>query len=121
MDDAGDLLSLLVPLAGDHDDVACLAAPAIAASIAERRSGSTSTSVPVALDDRLDDRERVLRARVVARDDHPVCQLARDLTHQRALLAVAVAAGAEDDRRAGPSPSGRAAPSTVSSASGVCA
>ncbi len=44
--DAADLLALLVTLAGDHDDVARLAPPRWRVAIAERRSGSTSTSVP---------------------------------------------------------------------------
>ena len=57
---AADLLALLVPLAGDHDDVARPRARSIARSIAARRSGSTSTSVPAPCEDLLDDRERIL-------------------------------------------------------------
>ena len=45
---------------------------------------------------------------------------ARDLAHQRALAAVAVAAGAEHGDHARPSASSRAASSTFSSASGLC-
>ena len=46
-------------------------------------------------DDLRDDRLRVLRARVVGGDDGEVGQARGDLAHQRALVAVAVAAAAE--------------------------
>ena len=47
-------------------------------------------------EDLLDDRGRLLAARVVGRDDRAVGEAAHDLAHQRALGAVAVAAAAED-------------------------
>ena len=66
---------------------------------------------------------RVLGARVVRGDDHVVGERGRRGAHQRPLVAVAVAAGAEDadQRRARRSSSSRAARSTFSSESGVCA
>ena len=69
----------------------------------------------------LDDRERLLGARVVGRHDRDVREVGRDLAHQRPLAAVAIASGAEDDDDA---PLARArAPhsSTFASESGVCA
>ncbi len=50
-----------------------------------------------------------------------VGELGAGAAHQRALVAVAVAAAAEDARSAGPAVSRRAARSTFSSESGVCA
>ena len=47
-------------------------------------------------DDLVDDRARVLAARVVGGDDRDVGEVARDPAHHRPLLAVAVAAAAED-------------------------
>ena len=65
---------------------------------------------------------RVLGARVVGGDDGEVGEPGADRAHQRPLVAVAVAAAAED---ADQPPAGaviwRAAASTFSSESGVCA
>ena len=55
------------------------------------------------------DRRRVLAARVVGGEDRPVGERGDDLAHQRPLAAVAVAAGAEDDRE--PAVAERRAPS----------
>ena len=51
-------------------------------------------------DDRVDDRLRILAARIVVRDDHDVGELGGDAPHLRPLLAVAVAAAAEDAEHA---------------------
>ena len=69
-----------------------------ARAIAARRSTSTSTSAPPAGpgDDFGDDRLRVLGARVVGGDDGEVGELRPGPPHLRPLVAVAVAAGAED-------------------------
>src|SRR5215218_2917826 len=98
---ARELLALLVALARDDDDVA--------------RPGERDGALDrgVAVDDRLggatvldpgedlvDDRRRVLGARVVRRDDRLVGQARGDLAHLRALAAVAVAAAAEDAEQA---------------------
>ncbi len=97
-------------------------ARARASAIAARRSGSTST--PLAAlgpgEDFGDDRLRVLGARVVGGDDRQVGALGPGPAHLRPLVAVAVAAGAED-RDQPPAVSRRAARSTFSSESGVCA
>ena len=82
-------------------------AAAIACSIAARRSASATTErsthppAPRARrhgpgHDLGDDRVGVLRARVVGGDDRDIGEPRGDLAHQRALAAVAVAAGAED-------------------------
>ena len=97
---ARELLALLVALAGDHDDVARPREP--------DRAGDRGAAVDLALDvaaarargDLLDDRLRVLRARVVGGHDRQVGEPRGDLPHQRALAAVAVAARAEDDDHA---------------------
>ncbi len=47
-------------------------------------------------EDLLEDRFRLLRARVVGRDDREIGSLGADAAHQRPLVAVAVAAAAED-------------------------
>src|SRR5207244_4647379 len=89
------LLALLVPLAGDHDDVA------------RTRGGDRARDRARAVDlhlgladhahqDLLETRLRLLAARVVRGDDREVAQLGRDPTHHRTLGAVAVAAAAED-------------------------
>src|SRR3954452_18298543 len=96
---AGELLALLVALAGDHEDVAGLGhldrlldrGAAVDLDLDARLA---------ALEDRFDDRARVLVARVVGGDDRDVGPLAGDRAHERALGAVAVAAGAEDDDQA---------------------
>ena len=80
-DDAGDLLALLVALAGDHDDVAGPRAARSRSRSPSARSRSISTSVPAPCRIVLDDRERILRARVVVRDDHAVGELSRDASH----------------------------------------
>src|SRR5215204_3170219 len=90
---AGDLLPLLVALAGDHHDVA----------LARGRDRLRDRGTPVGLDvelgraadDLADDFQRVFAARVVRRDDGYVRQLLRDTPHDRALLAIAVAPAAE--------------------------
>ena len=78
-------------------------------AIAARRSGSTSICAappaPMPGADLVDDRLRVLGARVVGGDDGDVGEPVGDLAHQRALVAVAVAAAAEDADQ--PSPGGR--------------
>ena len=117
---AGDLLALLVALAGDHDNVPGLGQPDRAR---DRRApvGIDLDVHPGALEDVLDDRERLLAARVVGRDIDDVGEIGGDLAHQRPLAAVAVAAGAEDARARGRRSSSRAVRSTLSSESGVCA
>src|SRR5204862_767943 len=88
-----ELLTQLVTLARDHDDVA---GPGERDGALDRR---------VAVDDRLaagpvldpgedllDDRLRILRARVVGRDDRVVGEARGDRAHLRALAAIAVAA-----------------------------
>ena len=105
------------------------AALATAWAIASRRSASATTPVRVpaaARHDLGDDRVGVLGAGVVRGDEDEVGEPRPDLAHQRPLAAVAVAPGAEHAdqprRAAGPrSISSRAAPSTFSSESGVCA
>ena len=119
-DDAVDVLALLVPLAGDHDDVAVLGER----DRARDRAPPVRVDLDVhagSLEHVLDDRERLLGARVVGRHDRDVGELGGDLAHERPLAAVAVAARAEDDDDAtGPEPAGGArAPSRASP--GVCA
>ena len=105
-----DDLHGLVALAGDHDDVA-------GRGLAD---GQGDGGRPVGLDgdggvgghagaDGLDDGERVLAARVVRGQDHPVGEAGRHLAHLRPLARVAVAAGADDDDHpaARPRPRGR--------------
>ena len=67
--------------------------------IALRRSGIDLHVRPRALEDVLDDRERLLAAWVVGGHDHEVGQVRRDLAHQRALAAIAVATRTEDDEQ----------------------
>ena len=97
---------------------------------AGERDGAPDRAAPVgidldadagALEHVLDDRERILAARVVGGHDHVVGALHGDGAHHGPLAAVAVAAGAEDADQRGRSPSSRAACSTMSSESGVCA
>ena len=72
---------------------------AIARRIASPRSPiSIASGAPV--EDRLADRRRILRARVVVGDDDDVGMLGSGASHQRPLAGVAVAAGAEDDDEA---------------------
>src|SRR5687767_13938756 len=94
---ARELLALLVALAGNDDHVAGLRQP--------HRAVDAGAAVGILLDvraapgpreDLADDRLRVLRARVVGGDEADVGQPGADLAHQRALAAVAVAAGSED-------------------------
>src|SRR4051794_19039028 len=92
-----ELLALLVALAGDDDDIA----------VGGQRDRLLDRRAPVDLDahvvavdagdDLGHDRLGVLGARIVAGDEHLVGQPGGDLAHDRALAAVAVAAGAEDD------------------------
>ena len=72
-------------------------------------------------DDRRPDVGRVLVARVVVGDDDEVGQLGGDPTHRLALALVAVAAGAEHHRDAGPRVCARSVSSTARSAPGLCA
>ena len=97
-----------MPLARDDDDVAVLC---------ERdRSGDRAPPIrvdldvhPCSLEHVLDDRERLLGARVVRGHDRDVRELGGDLSHERSLAAVAVAACAEDDDdAAGPEAAGGA-------------
>src|SRR5207247_3241212 len=90
-----ELLTLLVPLARDHDDVVRLGGL--------DRVCDRGTAVPddlrVAVDaghDLVDDRAGILAARVVGGHDRDVRELGGDPAHDRALLAVAVTAAAED-------------------------
>ena len=119
-DDAADVLPLLVPLPGDHDDV----------PVAGQRHRAGDRAAPIgvdldvepgALEDVLDDRERLLRARVVGGDDRDVRELGCDLAHQRPLPAIAVAAGAEDDDHPPCAEVARGARAPCASESGVCA
>ena len=106
-------------------------AAASASAIAARRSGSTRMPRPAGASvlgrriahsgqDLGDDRPRLLRARVVGGHHARVGEPRGDLPHQRALLAIAVAAAPEDGDQP-PSVSLRAASSTFWSESGVCA
>src|SRR6185503_7208293 len=91
---SGDLLPLLVALAGDQDDVA----------VARALERACDSAAPVRLDVEVgragehlvDDRERILAARVVGGDDRDVGELRRDASHEWALLAIAVPAAADD-------------------------
>ena len=89
----GDLHLGIGPLAGNHDDIAftrvgeCLL----------DRGATVDDDLQPAVRDLLGDRLRVLAPRVVGRDDHAVGALGGDASHQRPLLAIAVAAGAEHD------------------------
>ena len=99
-------------------------ARASASAIAARRSTSTSTSAASPArpgGDFGDDRRRLLGARVVGGDDGEVGELAAGPAHLRPLVAVAVAAGAEDRDQPALAVSRRAARSTFSIESGVCA
>ncbi len=120
-----ELLALLVALAGDRRRRRPAPASATARSIAAWRSTIASTSPRRRIrdpgEDLVDDRRRILRARVVRGDDRVVGQAGGDRAHLRALAAVAVAAAAEDARAAGPRPAAARRVSTFSSESGVCA
>ena len=96
-----------MPLAGDHDDVtrrrerhrAVDGAAAVGVDLHARARS---------LQDVLDDRERLLAARVVGRDDDVVGPLHGDRAHHGPLAAVAVAPGAEHaDDPAVAEPAGR--------------
>ena len=84
-------------------------APATAAVIAVSAVGASHAppaSPAAARRDRTvhdlgDDLSRVLRARVVGGDEHHVGEARGDLAHQRALAAIAVAAGSRTRRRGG--------------------
>ena len=90
-----ELLALLVALPGDHHHVARLGlldhlrdrAAAVHLALGVR---------PGALHHLVDDRLRLLAARVVRGHEHAIGQPPRGIAHQRALAAVAVAARAED-------------------------
>src|SRR3954454_16288317 len=96
---AGELLALFVALARDHEHVAGLGH---VDRLLDRRAAVDLDldAARAALEDRVDDRVRVLAAGVVGGDERDVRTLARDRAHERALGAVAVAAGAEDDDEA---------------------
>ena len=92
----GQLLAVLVALAGDDDDVARLARRPTARSIA---APAVDLDAPIARCRRVISAMMavgILAARVVGRDDGDVGQAPRDRAHQRALAAVAIAAAAED-------------------------
>ena len=107
------------PLPGDQHDV----------SFAAGLDRPCDRRAPVGLDlelgrageDLVDDRERVLAARIVGRDDRDVGELVRDPPHERALLAVAVAAAAEDADDAAVARARAPRSSTRSSDAGLCA
>ena len=96
-------------------------ASAIARSIAERRSGSISTSTPAPWSTSWMIASGSSRARVVGGHDGEVRQLGGDLPHERALAAVAVASGAEDDDHAAVAERRARLRGRSSSESGVCA
>ena len=96
MDVAGDLLSLLMALSGDHDDVARLG----------ERQRTLDRGAPIgihldvhagSLQHLCDDRHRLLGARVVGCDDDDVGVLDCDTAHERALSPVAVSPRSEND------------------------
>jgi len=91
-----ELLSLLVALARDDDDVA---RPGELDGALDRRApvddGLDAGAVADPLEDLRDDRLWILGARIVGRDDHRVGQARGDLPHQRPLAAITVAAAAE--------------------------
>ena len=113
-----ELLLGLGAAAGDHDDVAALRA--------RERELDRGAPVELLLERRQrssgylrGDRFRILRTRVVRGEDRAIRELRDDPAHQRALAAVAVAAGAEDDDQ----PAfcrGRAPPGARSRASRAC-
>ena len=110
----------LVPLAGDHDDVARLGELDRAA----RSPRGGRARLPARRSSRPAPRRRsprILAARVVGGDDRDVGELGRDPAHLRPLAAVAVAAAAEDADHAAGSSSSRAARRTFSSAPGLWA
>src|SRR4051812_1948828 len=99
---AGELLALLVPLAGDDHDVAV---GGQADRLRDRRLAVDLAAHVVALDageDLVEDRLGVLRARVVAGHDDLVGELRREAPHQGPLAPVAVAAGAEHHDHSSP-------------------
>ena len=93
-----ELLALLVALAGDHHHVAVL-------RLGDRAADGTAAVGlalgvrPGALHHLVDDRFRILRARVVGGHQDAVGQLPRSGAHQRPLGGVAVAAGSEHHRQ----------------------
>ena len=116
---AADLLALLVPLPRDHDDVARLGEP----DRAPDRRAPVGLDLDVragALEDLLDDRQRILAARVVGGDDDDVGEVACE----RPSAAACRGRGRRRSRRRrsrGRSASSRAVRSTFSSASGLWA
>src|SRR3954447_25753918 len=92
---AGELLALLVALARDDEHVA---GPGHVDRLLDRRAAVGLHLDPAAasLEDLPDDGLRGIVAGVVGGDDRDVGALAGDRAHERALGAVAVAAGAED-------------------------
>ena len=120
----GDLLVGLVALAGDAAPRRASSAPAMAVLDRARRDRPRPRS-SAAMPSRIcvDDRERILAARVVGGDDHAVGEARGDRAHQRALGRVAVAAGAEHDREAPAARCARpaAAPAAPSRARPACA
>src|SRR3954454_17588914 len=92
---AGELLALLVALARDDEHVT---GPGHVDRLLDRRAAVDLHLDPAAgsLEDLADDGLRRLVAGVVGGDDRDVGALTGDRAHERALGAVAVAAGAED-------------------------
>jgi len=104
---AFELLALLVALAGDQDDVTrprhlqrTLDRGAAVGFDLHRGSLAGRGCCLGSRDDRGDDRIRLLRARVVRRDDGVIGEAARGSAHQRPLVAVAVPAGPEHNDQA---------------------
>ena len=85
----------LMPLARDHHHVAILRRLEHACD-SERPVWLDLRSPASPLEDLFDDRLRLLASWVVGRDDHIVGEARGDLTHERTLAAVAVAAASED-------------------------
>src|SRR3954451_16663001 len=96
---AGELLALLVALARDDEHVT---GPGHVDRPLDRRAavGLDLDAAAASFENLADDRLRGLVAGVVGGDDRDVGPLARDRAHERALGAVAVPAGAEDDDEA---------------------
>ena len=96
LDDAADILALLVTLAGDQHHVSGLGE---ADRALDRRApvGIDLDAGAGALEDVLDDGERALGAWVVGGHDRDVRELGRDASHERTLAPVAVATCAEHD------------------------
>src|SRR5438132_181329 len=112
-----DLIGL-VTLPGDDDRIARLGpgehrgnrAPAVRLG---REAARDRASPAHANHDLVDDRLRLLRSRIVGGHPHLVAETGRDLTHDRPLPAIPIAAAAENDREP-PAPSPNVSTSTAS-------